>query len=88
MTTKISIDKAGRMVLPKALREEMHGSSPATCWFWRVQVNSSPCARNACPRSSKRSGASGSIKVRRAHASIPDLIDLERANRLRETRSR
>jgi AbrB family looped-hinge helix DNA binding protein len=83
MTSKLSLDKAGRIVIPKALREELHLSTGDT-----LQLESEGDAitlRPLRPEALLRKERGVWVyEGEPTHVSIPDLIDREREKRLRE----
>ena len=83
MKTNVSLDKAGRLVLPKALREEMQLGAGDTLVLESEdeRITLRPL-RPQAPLQKERG-----VWVYQggpSNASIPDLIDLERAKRLRD----
>jgi len=87
MTTKVSLDKAGRLVLPKSLREEMQLGAGDTLVVETLgeRITLRPVRPQALLQ--KEQGV-WVYQGEPSNASIPDLIDLERAKRLRDTLSR
>jgi len=87
MTTKVSLDKAGRLVLPKTLREEMRLGAGDTLVL--ESEGERITLRPVRPRAllQKERGV-WVYQGEPSNASIPDLIDLERAKRLGATLSR
>lgn len=87
MTAKISIDKAGRLVLPKALREEMQLGAGDTLVLESEgeRITLRPVRPPALLQKERGVWVYQGVP---SNASIPDLIDLERAQRLRHSRSR
>jgi len=83
MATKISIDKAGRVVLPKSLREKM-----------RVEAGDDLLVETEGDRITLRPIRQAAPLVKEfgiwvyqgepSDSSIPDLIDVEREKRIRE----
>jgi AbrB family looped-hinge helix DNA binding protein len=87
MTTKVSLDKAGRLILPTALREEMKLGAGDTLVLESegARITLRPVRPHALLQ--KEQGV-WVYQGQPSDASIPDLIDLERAKRLRDTLSR
>ncbi len=87
MTTKVSLDKAGRLVLPKTLREEMQLGAGDTLVLESEgeRITLRPVRPQALLQ--KEQGI-WVYQGEPSNASIPDLIDLERSRRLRQTLSR
>ena len=83
MTTKITLDKAGRVVLPKPLREQMHLTPGDT-----LQLESEGeriTLRPVRPQATlKKEYGVWVYQGEPAEVSIPDLIEREREKRLRE----
>ena len=83
MTTKLSLDKAGRVVIPKGLRQQLHLSPGDT-----LQLESEGDAITLRPLRPeallRKEHGVWVYQGEPAHASIPDLIDREREKRLRE----
>ena len=84
---KVSLDKAGRLVLPKALREEMQLSAGDTLVLERdgERITLRPVRAQALLR--KELGV-WVYQGEPSDASLPDLIDEQRADRLRHLLSR
>jgi AbrB family looped-hinge helix DNA binding protein len=83
MTTKLTLDRAGRVLIPRALRKELHlgpGDS--------LQLNSEGgkiTLRPVRPKALLRKERGVWVyQGEPTHASIPDLIDQEREKRSRE----
>jgi AbrB family looped-hinge helix DNA binding protein len=83
MTTKLTLDRAGRVLIPKTLRQELHlgpGDS--------LQLNSEGgkiTLRPVRPKALlKKELGVWVYQGEPTHASIPDLIDQEREKRSRE----
>ena len=83
MTTKLTLDRAGRVLIPKTLRKELHlgpGDS--------LQLNSEGeeiTLRPVRPKALlKKEQGVWVYQGEATHASIPDLIDREREKRSRE----
>lgn len=85
MTTKLTLDKAGRVVLPKPLRDQMRLEPGDTlhleCEGERITLR--PFRPNAMLK--KECGV-WVYQGESADLSIPDLLDRERDNRLRALR--
>ncbi len=85
MTTKITLDKAGRVVLPKPLRDQMQLGPGDT-----LQLESEGeriTLRPVRPKATlKKECGIWVYQGEPADASIPDLLDRERDKRLRESR--
>ena len=83
MTTKLTLDKAGRIAIPKALRQELHlGSGDA---FQLESQGDTITLRPLRPEALLRKERGVWVyQGEPATASIPDLIDREREKRLRE----
>jgi AbrB family looped-hinge helix DNA binding protein len=77
MTSKITVDKAGRVILPKRLRDELHISAGDSLQLESEgeRINLRPIRRQAALK--KEFGASTDV-------SITDLIDRDRGKRIRE----
>ena len=87
MTTKVSLDKAGRLVLPKTLREEMRLGAGDTLVLESEgdRITLRPVRPQALLQKERGVWV---YQGEPSNASIPDLIDLERAKRLGATLSR
>ena len=87
MTTKVSLDKAGRLVLPKSLREEMQLGAGDTLVLESEaeRITLRPVRSHALLQ--KEQGV-WVYQGEPSNASIPDLVELQRAKRPRETFSR
>ena len=83
MTTKLSLDKAGRVVIPKALRQELRLGPGDTLQLESQgdQITLRPLRPEALL---KKEHGVWVYQGEPAHVSIPDLIDREREKRLRE----
>jgi AbrB family looped-hinge helix DNA binding protein len=83
MTTKLSLDKAGRVLIPKALREELHLGPGDTLQLDSEgeQITLRPMRPNALV---KRERGVWVYQGKPSHASVTDVIDREREKRLRE----
>jgi AbrB family transcriptional regulator (stage V sporulation protein T) len=83
MTTKLTLDRAGRVVIPKALRKQLHLAPGDT-----LQLDSEGeemTLRPLRPKALlKKEQGVWVYQGEATHASIPDLIDREREKRLRE----
>lgn len=83
MTTKLTLDRAGRVLLPKMLRQELH-LGPGDI----LQLDSQGeeiTLRPVRPKALlKKERGVWVYQGEPAHVSIPELIDRERAKRLRE----
>jgi AbrB family looped-hinge helix DNA binding protein len=83
MTAKLTLDRAGRVVIPKNLRKELHLAPGDT-----LQLNSEGeeiTLRPLRPQALlKKEQGVWVYQGEPTHASIPDLIDREREKRLRE----
>jgi AbrB family transcriptional regulator (stage V sporulation protein T) len=83
MTTKLSLDKAGRVVIPKALRQELRLGPGDT-----LQLESQGdhiTLRPLRPAALlKKERGVWVYQGEPTHVSIPDLIDRDREKRLRE----
>ena len=83
MTVKITLDKAGRVVLPKALRQQMHLAPGDT-----LQLDSEGERITLCPVRPqavlKKEHGVWVYQGQPTDVSIPDLIDREREKRLRQ----
>lgn len=83
MTTKITLDKAGRVVLPKPLRDQMQLGPGDT-----LQLESEGeriTLRPIRPKATlKKECGIWVYQGESAHTSIPDLLDREREKRWRE----
>ncbi len=83
MTTKITLDKAGRVLIPKSLRQELHLGPGDT-----LQLESEGdeiMLRPVRPEALlKKEQGVWVYQGEPAHTSIPDLIDREREQRSRE----
>ena len=83
MTTKITLDKAGRVLIPKSLREELHLGPGDT-----LQLESEGdeiMLRPVRPEALlKKEEGVWVYQGEPTHTSIPDLIDREREQRSRE----
>lgn len=83
MTTKLTLDRAGRVLIPKTLRKELHlGPGDA------LQLDSEGeeiTLRPVRPKALlKKEHGVWVYQGEPTHASIPDLIDQEREKRSRE----
>jgi AbrB family transcriptional regulator (stage V sporulation protein T) len=87
MTAKISLDKAGRLVLPKALREEMQLSAGDTLVLESEGERIMLRPVRARVLLQKERGV-WVYQGEPSNASLPDLIDQQRAERLRDILSR
>jgi AbrB family looped-hinge helix DNA binding protein len=85
MTTKVTLDKAGRVVLPKPLRDQMQLAAGDT-----LQLESegeSITLRPVRPKATlKKECGIWVYQGDSTDTSIPDLLDHEREKRLRESR--
>lgn len=83
MTAKLTLDKAGRVVLPKPLREQMHLGPGDTL---QLETEGERITlRPLRPRATlKKERGIWVYQGEATEASIPDLIDREREKRLRE----
>jgi AbrB family looped-hinge helix DNA binding protein len=83
MTTKLALDNAGRIVIPKALRQKLHLSTGDT-----LELESDGDAITLRPLRPKallrKERGVWVYEGEPTQASIPDLIDREREKRLRE----
>jgi AbrB family looped-hinge helix DNA binding protein len=83
MTSKLSLDKAGRIVIPKALRQKLHLGTGDT-----LELESDGDAITLRPLRPKallrKERGVWVYEGDPTQASIPDLIDREREKRLRE----
>jgi AbrB family looped-hinge helix DNA binding protein len=83
MTTKLTLDRAGRVLIPKTLRRELHLSPGDT-----LQLNSEGEEITLRPMRTKallkKELGVWVYQGDAAHGSIPDLIDREREKRSRE----
>lgn len=83
MTTKLALDNAGRILIPKALRQKLHLSAGDT-----LELESDGDAITLRPLRPKallrKERGVWVYEGEPARASIPDLIDREREKRLRE----
>jgi len=83
MTSKLTLDKAGRVVIPKPLRLELH-LGPGDMLELETQgeqITLRPVRPQALL---KKERGVWVYQGEPAHASIPDLIDRQRETRLRE----
>jgi AbrB family looped-hinge helix DNA binding protein len=82
-TTKITLDKAGRVLIPKSLREELHLGPGDTLQLEREgdEIMLRPVRPEALLK--KEQGV-WVYQGEPTHTSIPDLIDREREQRSRE----
>lgn len=83
MTTKLTLDKAGRVVLPKPLREQMHLAPGDTLQLETEgeRITLRPLRPQA---TLKKERGIWVYQGEPVEASIPDLIDREREKRLRK----
>jgi AbrB family looped-hinge helix DNA binding protein len=83
MKAKVSLDKAGRVVLPKALRDEMH-LAPGDDLL--VESDGERIVlRPVCPQAAlKKEHGVWVYQGEPSEASIPDLIDRQREKRIGE----
>jgi AbrB family looped-hinge helix DNA binding protein len=83
MTTKLSLDKAGRVVIPKALRQELRLGPGDTLQLESQgdEITLRPLRPEALL---KKERGVWVYQGEPTHVSIPDLIDREREKRLRE----
>jgi AbrB family looped-hinge helix DNA binding protein len=83
MTTKLTLDQAGRLMIPKALRQELHLAPGDTLQLESEgdRITLRPFRPEALLK--KEQGV-WVLQGEPASASIPDLIDRQRENRLRE----
>lgn len=83
MTTKLSLDKAGRVVIPKALRQELRLGPGDTLQLESQgdEITVRPLRPEALL---KKERGVWVYQGEATHVSIPDLIDREREKRLRE----
>jgi AbrB family looped-hinge helix DNA binding protein len=83
MTTRLTLDRAGRVVIPKDLRKELRLAPGDT-----LQLNSEGeeiTLRPLRPKALlKKEKGVWVYQGAATHASIPDLVDREREKRLRE----
>lgn len=83
MTAKITLDKAGRVVIPKSLREHMHLAPGDTLQL--EQEGERITLRPVRPQATlKKEHGIWVYQGERADVSIPEMIDREREKRLRE----
>lgn len=84
MTTKLTLDRAGRVLIPKTLREEWR-LSPGDALQLDTQGQEAVTLRPVRPRALlKKELGVWVYQGERTAASIPALIDREREKRLRE----
>ncbi|MEO8053463.1 MAG: AbrB/MazE/SpoVT family DNA-binding domain-containing protein [Acidobacteriota bacterium] len=83
MTTKLTLDRAGRVLIPKTLRQELQlGPGDALQLESKgEQITLRPIRPKALL---KKEHGVWVYQGEATHASIPDLIDRERVKRLRE----
>ncbi len=83
MTTKISVDKAGRVVLPKTLREKLRleAGDDLLVESEGDRITLRPLRQEA---PLKKEHGIWVYQGAPSNASIPDLIDAEREKRIRE----
>lgn len=83
MPTKLTLDRAGRLMIPKALRQKLHLSPGDTLQLESEgdRITIRPVRPEALLK--KEQGV-WVFQGERANASIPDLIDQQREKRLRE----
>jgi AbrB family looped-hinge helix DNA binding protein len=83
MTTKLTLDRAGRVLIPKALRKQLHLGPGDT-----LQLDSEGTEITLRPVRAKallkKERGVWVYQGETTHASIPDLIDREREKRFRE----
>lgn len=87
MTTKLTLDRAGRIVIPKALRKELHLAPGDTLQLdcEGDEITLRPLRPQALLK--KELGV-WVYQGEATHVSIPDLINREREKRLRELMGR
>ncbi len=87
MSTKLTLDRAGRVMIPKSLRKELHLSPGDTLQLDSRgdEVTLRPLRPQALLQ--KEQGV-WVYQGEATHASVPDLIDRERERRLRELMGR
>ena len=83
MTTKLSLDKAGRVLIPKALRQELHLGPGDTLQLESEgeQITLRPMRTKALV---KKERGVWVYQGESSNASVADVIDREREKRLRE----
>jgi AbrB family looped-hinge helix DNA binding protein len=83
MTTKLTLDQAGRLMIPKALRQQLHLGPGDTIQLESEgdQITLRPCRPEAVLKKEKGVWV---FQGEPANVSIPDLIDQLREKRLRE----
>jgi AbrB family looped-hinge helix DNA binding protein len=83
MNTNLTLDKAGRVLIPKALRQELHLGPGDTLQLESKgeEITLRPLRPQALL---KKERGVWVYQGEPAHASIPDLIDRQREQRLRE----
>ena len=83
MTTRLTLDRAGRLMIPKSLRQELHLGPGDTLQLESEgdQITIRPFRPEALLK--KEQGV-WVYQGEATHASIPDLIDRERERRSRE----
>ena len=85
MTTKITLDRAGRVLIPKTLRQELHLGPGDILQLEREgdEITLRPLRPKALLKKEKGVWV---YQGEPAHVSIPDLIDRQREQRSRELR--
>lgn len=83
MTTRITLDRAGRVLIPKTLRQELHLGPGDTLQLEREgdEITLRPLRPKALLKKEKGVWV---YQGEPTHVSIPDLIDRQREQRSRE----